>query len=122
MPGRRRSRTQSGNDTTGVRFLRADEGDLSNRPDARRPLRARRSARVVLVAARTALGVGLIAYLALSGAIDWYHGSIALVGVTIGGYVAARVAKRIPQGLIRGLVIAYGLALTAWFFWSAYLG
>ncbi|WP_423068443.1 sulfite exporter TauE/SafE family protein [Devosia sp. CN2-171] len=57
---------------------------------------------------------------AFSGAIDWYHGSIALVGVTIGGYLAARVAKRIPQRLIRGLVIVYGLALTCWFFWSAY--
>src|SRR5690606_34007165 len=57
---------------------------------------------------------------ALSGAIDWYHGSIALLGGTLGGFVAARLAKRIPQGLIRGLVIVYGLALTCWFFWSAY--
>lgn len=57
---------------------------------------------------------------ALSGSIDWYHGSIALVGVVIGGYVAARLAHRIPQALIRGLVIVYGIGLTAWFFWSAY--
>lgn len=57
---------------------------------------------------------------ALSGAIDWYHGSIALVGVTIGGYVAARVAKRIPTQLIRALVIVYGIGLTGWFFWQAY--
>ena len=63
--------------------------------------------------------VGVIRF-ALSGAIDWYHGSIALVGVTIGGYVAARLAKRIPTGLIRALVIVYGLGLTAWFFYSAY--
>ncbi len=65
--------------------------------------------------------VGVVRF-AISGAIDWYHGSIALVGVTIGGYAAARLAKRIPQRLIRSLVIAYGLALTAWFFWSAYFG
>jgi uncharacterized membrane protein YfcA len=57
---------------------------------------------------------------AMSGSIDWYHGSIALVGVTIGGYVAARVAKRIPTALIRGLVIVYGIGLTGWFFWQAY--
>ncbi len=30
------------------------------------------------------------------GAIDWYHGAVALVGVTIGGYGAARLAKLIP--------------------------
>src|SRR5690606_25506633 len=28
---------------------------------------------------------------AFNGTIDWYHGSIALVGVTIGGYTAARL-------------------------------
>lgn len=61
-----------------------------------------------------------VARFALSGAIDWYHGSIALVGVTIGGYAAARLAKRVPTGLIRGLVIVYGIGLTVWFFWSAY--
>lgn len=61
-----------------------------------------------------------VARFAFSGAIDWYHGSIALVGVTIGGYVAARLAKRVPTGVIRALVIVYGLALTGWFFWQAY--
>lgn len=57
---------------------------------------------------------------AIAGSIDWYHGSIALAGVVIGGYGAARVAKRIPTHLIRALVIAYGLGLTAWFFWTTY--
>jgi uncharacterized membrane protein YfcA len=57
----------------------------------------------------------------VDGSIDWYHGSIALVGVTIGGYVAARLAHRIPQALIRGLVIAYGVVLTGWFFYEAYV-
>ncbi|MDB5541665.1 MAG: permease [Devosia sp.] len=63
--------------------------------------------------------VGVVRF-ALSGAIDWYHGSIALVGVTIGGYVAARLAKRVPTGLIRGLVLVYGIGLTGWFFWQGY--
>lgn len=57
---------------------------------------------------------------ALNGSIDWYHGSIALVGVTIGAYVAARLATRIPTVLIRTLVIVYGVGLTAWFFWTTY--
>ena len=58
---------------------------------------------------------------AFDGAIAWYEGSIALVGVTIGGYAAARLAYRIPMQLIRGLVIVYGVGLTAYFFWNTYL-
>ncbi len=57
---------------------------------------------------------------ALNGSIDWYHGSITLVGVVIGAYVAARLAHRIPQAWIRAGVIIYGVGLTAWFFWQAY--
>lgn len=57
---------------------------------------------------------------AISGSIDWYHGSIALVGVTIGGYVAARLAQHIPTHWIRIGVIVYGIGMTAYFFWVAY--
>ncbi len=58
---------------------------------------------------------------ALSGSIDWYHGSVALVGVVIGAYVAARLAHHIPQRLIRALVIIYGTGLTGWFFYDVYV-
>jgi uncharacterized membrane protein YfcA len=57
---------------------------------------------------------------ALSGSIDWYHGSIALVGVTLGGYLAARNAHRVPTGVIRAAVIVYGVFMTGYFFWGAY--
>lgn len=55
-----------------------------------------------------------------NGTIDWYHGSIALVGVTTGGYVAARLAQHIPTQWIRMGVIVYGIAMTLYFFWTAY--
>lgn len=66
--------------------------------------------------------VAIVAVLrfALSGSINWYFGSIALVGVTVGAYVAARLAHRIPTHLIRRLVIVYSAGLTAWFFWTVY--
>lgn len=57
---------------------------------------------------------------ALSGSIDWYHGTITLVGVVAGAYIAARLAHRIPRGVLRLLVIVYASALTAWFFYTAY--
>jgi uncharacterized membrane protein YfcA len=62
-----------------------------------------------------------VARFALSGSIDWYHGSIALVGVTVGGYLAARNAHRIPTQWIRMAVIVYGVVMTGYFFWGAYL-
>ena len=61
-----------------------------------------------------------VARFALSGSIDWYHGTIALVGVTTGAYVAARFAHRVPTALIRWTVIVYGSGLTLYFFWSTY--
>ena len=38
----------------------------------------------------------------------------------LGGYVAARLAHRIPTPLLRALVIAYGVGITGYFFWSTY--
>ncbi|GHA35438.1 UPF0721 transmembrane protein [Devosia pacifica] len=57
---------------------------------------------------------------AISGAIDWYFGSIALIGVVAGGYLAARLAHHIPTKLIRGAVIVYGAGMTFYFFIAAY--
>jgi uncharacterized membrane protein YfcA len=61
-----------------------------------------------------------VARFIFAGSIDWYHGTIALVGVTTGAYVAARLAKYIPTGIIRALVIIYGVGLTVYFFWKTY--
>lgn len=66
------------------------------------------------------VGLAGVVRFALSGAIDWYHGAFALVGITIGAYGAARIVRRVPTRIIRTLVIVYGIGLTGWFFWSAY--
>lgn len=68
----------------------------------------------------TLIALVAVVRFAINGSIDWYHGSIALVGVTIGSYVAARLAYRIPTKVIRWLVIVYGVALTIYFFWKTY--
>jgi uncharacterized membrane protein YfcA len=57
---------------------------------------------------------------ALSGSIDWYFGTITLVGVVVGAYAAARLAHHIPRDLLRLLVIIYAAVLTAWFFYAGY--
>ncbi|MGI6245828.1 MAG: sulfite exporter TauE/SafE family protein [Pseudochelatococcus sp.] len=55
---------------------------------------------------------------AASGAIDWYNGSIALLGVTAGGYLAARYAYLIPAKALRIAIIVYGVTMTGYFFWK----
>jgi uncharacterized membrane protein YfcA len=61
-----------------------------------------------------------VARFAISGSIDWVHGSIALLGVVTGGYLAARNAHLIPAKWIRLGVIVYGVFMTGYFFWGAY--
>jgi len=68
----------------------------------------------------TIVAVIAVARFVIGGEIDWYAGVLALIGTTIGGYVAARFAHRIPTAVIRGQVIVYGAVLTGWFFWDAY--
>jgi uncharacterized membrane protein YfcA len=57
-----------------------------------------------------------------SGTIEWYSGTIALIGATIGGFAAAKIAYLLPAKLIRNFVIVYGVGLTLYFFYAQYLG
>jgi uncharacterized protein len=56
----------------------------------------------------------------LSGSIAWYQGSIAMLGVVIGGYGAARLAHLIPTPILRAAIIVYGTGLTAYFAWQTF--
>jgi hypothetical protein len=41
-----------------------------------------------------------------------------MVVCAIGGYASARLARRVPQPVLRGLVVFIGLFMAAWFFIS----
>ncbi len=57
---------------------------------------------------------------ALSDSIAWTEGGLVFAGTLVGGYVAARMAKFIPEKTLRTSIIVYGIALTLVFFWQAY--
>ncbi len=57
---------------------------------------------------------------AAADSIAWYEGGLAFVGTLIGGYLAARLAHLIPMRILRIGIIAYGIVLTAFFFWQVY--
>jgi hypothetical protein len=70
------------------------------------------------VAATTpANGIACVIF-ALSGKVEWHYCLLAMVVCAIGGYVSASLARRIPQPVLRGLVVFIGLAMAAWFFWK----
>lgn len=50
--------------------------------------------------------------------IEWRYCLLAMVTCAIGGYSAARFARRIPQPVLRALVVTIGFTMTAWFFYK----
>lgn len=64
-------------------------------------------------------GIAIVRF-GISGTIAWYEGLLAFTGTLIGGYTAARLAHFIPMPALRAGIIAYGVVLTAVFFWQAY--
>jgi len=54
----------------------------------------------------------------LGGQVVWHYCLVAMVACGIGGYMSASFAHRVPQGVLRGLVIFIGFSMAGWFFWA----
>jgi len=50
--------------------------------------------------------------------VQWRYCLIAMVACAIGGYTSASLARRVPQPVLRALVVVIGLSMAAWFFWK----
>ena len=61
-------------------------------------------------------GIAVVIF-AVSGKVVWPFCLLAMIVSAIGGYSSARLAKRVPQPVLRGLVVFIGLSMAAWFFW-----
>jgi len=53
----------------------------------------------------------------VEGQVVWRFCLAAMVAAAIGGYASASLARRVPQPVLRGIVVAIGLTMAAWFFW-----
>jgi uncharacterized membrane protein YfcA len=70
------------------------------------------------VAATTlANGIAFVIF-TVRGQVVWHYCLLAMVVCAIGGYTSARLARRVPQPVLRGLVVVIGLTMAAWFFWK----
>lgn len=54
------------------------------------------------------------------GAIAWSEGVSVLLGTMVGGYIAARISRQLPQQYVRAFVIVASISITAYFFYDAY--
>jgi uncharacterized membrane protein YfcA len=70
------------------------------------------------VAATTpANGIACVLF-AIGGQVVWRYCLLAMLTCAIGGYISARLARLVPQPVLRGLVVFIGFSMSAWFFWS----
>jgi uncharacterized membrane protein YfcA len=53
-----------------------------------------------------------------NGLVVWHYCLLAMLTCAIGGYTSASLARRVPQSILRGLVVFIGLSMAAWFFWK----
>ena len=68
-----------------------------------------------VVANLLANGVAFVIFIA-DGQVVWRYCVAAMIAAAVGGYVSASMAKRVPQPVLRALVVVIGLGMAAWFF------
>ncbi len=61
------------------------------------------------------------AYFILTGLVDWRYALVMVVGAIAGGYLGAGAARKLGRKVVRGIVVAVGLAMTANLFVRAWL-
>ena len=69
-----------------------------------------------VVSTTLANGIAVVIF-SVSGKVVWPYCLLAMVVCAIGGYSSARLARRVPQPVLRGLVVFIGLSMAAFFFW-----
>jgi uncharacterized membrane protein YfcA len=70
-----------------------------------------------VVSTTMANGIAFIIFV-FNGQVVWRYCLLAMVTCAIGGYTSASMARRVPQPLLRGLVVVIGLGMAAWFFFK----
>jgi len=70
-----------------------------------------------VVANLLANGIAFVIFI-VDGQVVWRYCIAAMVAAGIGGYASASFSRRIPQPVLRVLVVVIGMSMSAWFFWK----
>ncbi|MFO0938343.1 MAG: sulfite exporter TauE/SafE family protein [Gemmataceae bacterium] len=69
----------------------------------------------------TAINTASVAvFLSRPGIIHWQSAIVMALASIAGGYLGARIARKLPANLVRRLVIAIGFGLAAYYFWRQF--
>ncbi|MBN8544306.1 MAG: sulfite exporter TauE/SafE family protein [Alphaproteobacteria bacterium] len=70
---------------------------------------------------KTFVGLGINGISALTflviGSIDWHVAIVLMTGALLGGYGGAILSKKVPDHILRGVIIFYGVVMTVYFFY-----
>jgi uncharacterized membrane protein YfcA len=80
-------------------------------------VRAMSAARIALVTAMNSVAVGCFA---VAGKVFWIPAATMGVASITGGYLGARVGRRMDPAKLRVLISCFNVAITAAFFWRAF--
>ncbi len=61
-------------------------------------------------------GVAVLTFI-IRGAVVWRHCLIAMLMAAVGGFLGAKLARRMNASVLRGFVVVLGFAMAAYFFW-----
>lgn len=50
--------------------------------------------------------------------VVWRYCLLAMIVCAIGGYTSASLARKVPQPVLRAMVVVIGLTMATWFFWK----
>jgi len=64
-------------------------------------------------------GVAAVTFI-VTKAIVWPQAMVMVLGASCGGYAAAHFAQKLPQKIVRGMVLVVGVGMTIYFFLKAY--
>lgn len=70
-----------------------------------------------VVSTTMANGIAFVIFI-VDRQVQWHYCLVAMVACAIGGYTSASLARRVPQPVLRAVVVAIGLSMAAWFFWK----
>jgi uncharacterized membrane protein YfcA len=70
-----------------------------------------------VVSTTLANGIAFVLFV-FNGQVVWRYCLLAMLTCAVGGYTSASLSRRVPQPVLRGLVVFIGLSMAAWFFWK----
>ena len=69
-----------------------------------------------VVATTLANGIAFVLFV-IDGQVVWRYCLVAMITCAVGGYASASLARRVPQQILRTIVVVIGLGMAGWFFY-----